>query len=185
MICISLRRALSARLSIAVTVLSWKRTSPEVGSMRRRMDRPVVDLPHPDSPTRPRVSPAMMVKVTSSTACTRATSFENSPPRMGKYFLRFLTVKSSAMAASVQEAGHLVARPDFLEWRSVLEVQGLGVRAPRREAATGLLRPAQRGDHTGDRLKASALHGSQVDAGDGSQQSLRIGVERLLEQFLG
>ena len=31
--------------------------SPEVGSVRRRIMRPVVDLPQPDSPTRARVSP--------------------------------------------------------------------------------------------------------------------------------
>jgi hypothetical protein len=32
-------------------------TSPEVGSIRRSTQRPVVDLPQPDSPTRPSVSP--------------------------------------------------------------------------------------------------------------------------------
>src|SRR5262245_22484380 len=106
MICISLRRARSARLSMAVTALSWKRTSPEVGSMRRRIDRPVVDLPHPDSPTRPRVSPAMMSKVTSSTACTRATSLEKRPPRMGKYFLR----RSEEHTSELQSLRHLVCR---------------------------------------------------------------------------
>src|SRR5215475_782354 len=162
MICISLRRARSARLSMVVTALSWKRTSPEVGSMRRRIDRPVVDLPHPDSPTRPRVSPAMMSKVTSSTACTRATSLEKRPPRMGKYFLRFLTDRSSAMAASIQEAGHLVAGPDFLERRSVLEVHGLGKGAARGKATPGLVGPAQGGDHAGNRLQAGALEGGQV-----------------------
>ena len=34
------------------------RTSPEVGSISRRMHRPVVVLPLPDSPTRPKISPA-------------------------------------------------------------------------------------------------------------------------------
>src|SRR5262245_43308402 len=159
MICISLRRARSARLSMPVTARSWKVTSPDVGSMRRRMVRPVVDLPHPDSPTSPSVSPDMMVKVTSSTACTRATSLEKSPPRMGKYFLRFLTVKSSGMAASIQEAGHLVAWPDFLQGRSVLEVHGFGKGASGREAASGLFRPPQGGHDPGDRLQAGSLDG--------------------------
>ena len=55
-------------------------TSPAVGSISRRMQRPVVDLPQPDSPTRPSVSPAAMSKLTRSTACTRSSSRENSPP---------------------------------------------------------------------------------------------------------
>ena len=42
--------------------------SPELGSISRRMQRPVVDLPQPDSPTRPRVSPLPMSKLTPSTA---------------------------------------------------------------------------------------------------------------------
>ena len=61
---------------------------PSVGSSRRTMQRPRVDLPQPDSPTRPRVSPSATLTVTSSTACTRATSRERTPFRIGKYFLR-------------------------------------------------------------------------------------------------
>ena len=83
-------------LSSVVTFLSWNHTSPAVGSMSRRMLRPVVDLPHPDSPTRPSVSPAMMSNETSSTAWTRATSRENSPPRIGKYFFRCRTRRSAS-----------------------------------------------------------------------------------------
>ena len=44
--------------------------SPEVGSISRRMQRPVVVLPLPDSPTRPNVSPRSIVKLTSLTART-------------------------------------------------------------------------------------------------------------------
>src|SRR5215475_14047594 len=119
------------------------------------MLRPVVDLPQPDSPTRPSVSPAMMSNVMSSTACTRATSRENRPPRIGKYFLRLRTLRSgSAMAClSVQEAGHFVARSDFLERRCVVEVHGLGQRAARREATARLLRTTQGRDRARDRLQ--------------------------------
>jgi len=101
MICMSRRRWRSERLSSVVTFLSSNQTSPAVGSIRRRMQRPVVDLPQPDSPTSPSVSPFNRSKLTSSTACTRATSRENKPPRIGKYFLRFLIRRSavSAMAA--------------------------------------------------------------------------------------
>ena len=34
------------------------------------MDRPVMDFPQPDSPTRPRVSPASMARSMLPTACT-------------------------------------------------------------------------------------------------------------------
>ena len=40
-----------------------KRTRPAVGSIRRSSSRPVVDLPQPDSPTRPSVSPAPIAKI--------------------------------------------------------------------------------------------------------------------------
>src|SRR5215510_7366645 len=140
MICISFRRARNDRLSSVVTFLFSNHTSPEVGSISRRMDRPDVDLPQPDSPTRPSVSPAMMSNDTSSTAWTRATSRENRPPRIGKYFLRFLTFSSaSGMAGpSVEEAGHLVARPDFFEGRRVFKMHWLRERAARREPAPRL-----------------------------------------------
>ena len=45
-------------------------TSPEVFSCRRSRVLPVVDLPQPDSPTRPMVVPLLMVKETPSTAFT-------------------------------------------------------------------------------------------------------------------
>ena len=60
------------------------------------MQRPSVDLPQPDSPTRPSVSPSATLSVTSSTACTRATSRESTPFRIGKYFFR-LWISTSAL----------------------------------------------------------------------------------------
>ena len=59
-----------ARDEKASTSSPPKRTSPEVGSIRRSMQRPVVLLPLPDSPTRPNVSPSSMAKLTPSTALT-------------------------------------------------------------------------------------------------------------------
>jgi len=59
---------------------------PSVSSCRRTMQRPSVDLPQPDSPTRPSVSPARMSNDTSSTACTRAISrWMMMPFLIGKY----------------------------------------------------------------------------------------------------
>src|SRR5262245_26474864 len=184
MICICLRRARRERLSSVVTFLPSNHTSPEVGSIRRRMVRPVVDLPQPDSPTRPSVSPGCMVNEMSSTACTRATSRESSPPRIGKYFLRFLTVRSgSLMATSIEEAGHLVAGPDFLERGGVVEMHGFGEGAARSEAAPGLEVPPQGGDGAGNGVQLALLGGGEVDARDGAQEPLGIGMQRLLEQL--
>ena len=53
------------------------RTAPDDGSISRRMQRPVVVLPLPDSPTRPKVSPSSMLKLTSSTAVTRVPARRN------------------------------------------------------------------------------------------------------------
>jgi hypothetical protein len=43
---------------------------PDVGSISRMISRAVVDLPQPDSPTMPSVSPFRTSKDTPSTACT-------------------------------------------------------------------------------------------------------------------
>src|SRR5262245_29297763 len=183
MICISFRSPRNRRLSSVVTFSFWNHTSPEVGSINRRIVRPVVDLPQPDSPTRPSVSPGWISKVTSSTACTRATSRESRPPRIGKYFFRLRTRRSgSGMGGPlIEEAGHLVARSYFFEWRRVLEVHGLGQPAAWREPAPRLGRATQRGHDARDRLQALPLGGGQIDTWDRAQQPLGVGVQRLLE----
>src|SRR6266566_1024862 len=99
MIGMSRHRARSAALSSAVTFVPLNHTSPEVGSMRRRMQRPVVDLPQPDSPTSPKVSPASSSKLTSLTAYTCSTPREKTPPPMTKFFTRFFTRSSGSLIA--------------------------------------------------------------------------------------
>src|SRR4029079_13559375 len=56
--------------------------------MSLRMVRPKVDLPQPDSPTNPSVSPSLMVKLTPSTAFTLPFLRENNPSPTGKYFFK-------------------------------------------------------------------------------------------------
>ena len=70
----SVRRSL--RLS-AVSSVSPKRMRPDVGLSTCTMARPVVDFPQPDSPTRPSVSPARMVKEMPATAWTVVLPFWN------------------------------------------------------------------------------------------------------------
>ena len=76
-----------------VTSLPLYRICPPVLSFKWISVRPRVDLPHPDSPTSPTVSPFSMVKDTSSTAWTM-------PAALLKYFFRFFTSINAAMAYS-------------------------------------------------------------------------------------
>src|SRR5438309_3555903 len=62
-----------------------KRTWPAVGWTRRRIDLPRVDLPHPDSPTRPSVSPCLISRSTPSTARTWPTTRLITPERTGNH----------------------------------------------------------------------------------------------------
>ena len=63
----SVRRSPRLRL---VSSVSPKRILPDVAFSTWTMARPVVDLPHPDSPTSPSVSPWRRAKVMPATACT-------------------------------------------------------------------------------------------------------------------
>jgi hypothetical protein len=56
---------------------------PAVGSTSRRIVLPAVDLPQPDSPTSPSVSPAPIAKLIPSTACTFPAARPSSPCRTG------------------------------------------------------------------------------------------------------
>ena len=74
-----------------------KITLPPVGSSSRMTQRAIVDLPQPDSPTTPSVSPSLTAKETPSTALTAPTCFWKMIPRVtGKCFFRFSTMRSSS-----------------------------------------------------------------------------------------
>jgi hypothetical protein len=57
MICMSRQSERRFSGGSAVKFRPSNQISPDVGSIRCRMQRPVVDLPQPDSPTSPSVSP--------------------------------------------------------------------------------------------------------------------------------
>ena len=80
--------------------------SPSVGVSRRTTQRPSVDLPQPDSPTRPTVSPCATASVTSSTAWTRSTSRWRTPCRIGKYFFRLWISSERAVAVLLRTFAH-------------------------------------------------------------------------------
>ena len=110
-ICISRRSGRRRRVPRFWIGVPWKTISPAVGSSSRTIVRPSVDLPQPDSPTSPSVSPSLTAKLTSSTACTCATSRCSSPFRIGKYFLTCLTSRSGVSPDSLAslEDGHAAA----------------------------------------------------------------------------
>src|SRR5699024_7713652 len=70
-----------------VISLSLKMIFPSVGFSKRMINLPVVDFPHPDSPTRPKVSPFLRASETSSTAFASPTFRLITPALIGKYFL--------------------------------------------------------------------------------------------------
>ena len=64
-------------------------TCPAVGRSRAHISRPTVVLPHPDSPTSPKVSPLRITNPTPDTALTVPTERRNTPPpRTGNSFTR-------------------------------------------------------------------------------------------------
>src|ERR1017187_4294611 len=74
-------------------------TSPEVTGMSWVMRRPSVDLPQPDSPTRPTVSPGKTSKLTPSTALTDA------PTPAPKCFTTLTTRRSGSTDGVTRGAG--------------------------------------------------------------------------------
>src|SRR5262249_5121659 len=71
---------------------------PDVGASAASTSFDVVVLPQPDSPTRPSVSPALIVKLIPSTALTRARLAPKSDPPIGKCFWRSRTSRSALSA---------------------------------------------------------------------------------------
>src|SRR5262245_221131 len=70
---------------------------PALGSSAARISLEVVVLPQPDSPTRPSVSPALMVKLMPSTAFTQPRTLPSRRPPTGKCFLRSRTSSNGSL----------------------------------------------------------------------------------------
>ncbi len=103
-ICIRRRISRSSRLVAATTSAPSKRTEPEVAGSRRSTSRPVVDLPHPDSPTRPRVWPRARSNETPHTAWTWSAR-RPQEPRTGKCLTRSRTSSRAGAAGAAEATG--------------------------------------------------------------------------------
>src|SRR6478609_3610759 len=106
-----LRRIRRRSLPLAVT-MSWPSNSaePPVGFSSPQSRRATVDLPQPDSPTSPSVSPGYRSKETPSTALTAPIFFLNRMPRVsGKCLTMSLTCRTgSELVASFGIGRHLL-----------------------------------------------------------------------------
>src|SRR3989441_7723761 len=79
-----------------------KYASPLVGSISRRITRPSVVFPQPDSPTSPRVSPRRIVRDTPSTAFTAPTwRWMMNPFVIGKCLTRLRTSRRTSLPATM------------------------------------------------------------------------------------
>src|SRR2546422_259022 len=113
-------------------------TAPEVMSIILRMARPVVLLPQPDSPTRPRVSPRRTSNDTPSTAFTLPTWRRTTAPAItGKWTFRSVTSRTMSGAELGMEmaGGQMVGRALDQQGAMVAAEIG-GAPAARREGAT-------------------------------------------------
>jgi hypothetical protein len=158
-------------LAGAVTSLPSNQTSPEVGSIRRRMQRPVVLLPQPDSPTRPSVSPAIRSKLTPLTAWTLSTSRPSQPPVIEALDQvlhpqqRRRHAHPLAARQDVEDAAHLVARRRLAQRRRRRDAFGHRVLAARRRS--GSLRPVDQLRHGAwNLLETHLVQRRGVDARD-------------------
>src|SRR5262249_35896894 len=145
------------------------RISPAVGRSSSRMQRPVVVLPQPLSPTSPNVSPRRRVKSTPSTARTSPTRRRARMPSVtGKNLRRLLTSRSvgasvagavmrrsgrGAYLVAAQARGQVARRPYRLERRPTLGT-GLDREAAARAERAALVEAREVGRLTVHRVEA-------------------------------
>src|SRR5215510_15024825 len=176
---------------------------PPVGSRSRITVRPSVDLPQPDSPTRPRVSPALISRSTPSTACTWPTVRCSTPEATGNHILRSVTATSGSLAVHAIESclgtavasGTLELRPGLRHPTGrTLRVADL---EQRRHVPAALLDPEgtprveRAADRQVDEVRGQALDRLQrlvalgVEARDRAQQGPRVWMLRVGEDVRG
>src|SRR5215510_16395087 len=176
---------------------------PSVSSISRKTVRPTVDLPQPDSPTRPSVSPASMAKLTPSTAKTCPVVRRRMPFWTAKCFLRFFTSSTGVPATTVETrphsrigrsvelagtpAGGPVAGPLFLVGGKCFAAPLFGEDAARRER-TPLGQIAKRRNDAWNFLQATIrpfdLAAHQSKAWDRGHQAVGVGMQGPREQLV-
>src|SRR5713101_9026108 len=206
-ICICRRSGRSSRRPRAATSSTCppsarKRICPSVGARARRMQREVVVLPQPLSPTRASVSPRSTWKETSSTARTWPTTRRSRPWRMGKCLRSPLTSskrsvigyawcwrttgsgrassrKRSSRRLGIEETGRLLRCPHGAGRRLLL------IAAAGHEVGASRMERAPRGAIVGMRDGAlddgEARAHARLDARHGAEEGARIWMLGLVE----
>src|SRR4051794_36198182 len=120
-----------------VTSAPPRRIVPDVGSRSFITTLPRVDLPQPDSPTTPSVSPRLTSKLTPSTARTMFFCRLNRPPPTGKCLTRCRTSRlGAALTRRLDDAVRMPACRD-VAGALLEERRGLGGAELGREGAAG------------------------------------------------
>src|SRR5271163_3874201 len=178
----------SARVRVARSRPA-KKTLPEVGSISRRMRRPKVDFPEPDSPTSPRVSPASISRLTLVTALTVSWLPPSTPEDPAANSFVTFAVRTSPLDAATAElctaldtdAGDMMVWPLLLQRRIYLSAVGYRHRAARMKS-TSRRRLERARNRPRNRLQAMVP--GAVDTRDRIQQALGVRIQRLLEEHI-
>src|ERR1700733_4130533 len=178
------RRVARSRLPLRVVISSpSKRILPVVGSITRSRQRATVDLPQPDSPTRPSVSPLATVNETPSTARTagrspRSRAAHVVAPVNAKLFRRSSTSSSGVKMFSECETCDLVfLSDDRLRWlaaSTTLRGVGAAILIP-----ASSRRMAKRGDHPWNRVEPHL----DIDTRDRAYKRPCIGMSRRTKEL--
>ena len=166
------------------------RSAPRRGRLDQRGRRPVVDLPQPDSPTRPSVSPAAIAKLTPSTARTVDVRPTSSPVTGSPCRDRTSSSVPSAVTAPPPRRGaasarrvrstRTVRRPALAQRRAFS-----GCTSPCRSQAARR-EPAARRRASGRRPRrrspSAARARRALEPGQRAEQRLGVGVLRRAEQ---
>src|SRR5579885_2695066 len=167
-------------------------TLPLVGSSRRKMSRPSVDFPDPDSPTRPIVSPCSIPRLTPSTALTVSRRRASRPwLPAGNSLMSSCACTNGRVAAVSDSAGLELLDTDTggimvgafglqgrIDARAILDRDW----AARIETAPGR-RIRRIGNRAGNRLQPPVPQPARPR--NRLQQRARVGVERIGEQLAG
>ena len=152
--------------------------------MSRRMQRPVVDLPQPDSPTRPMRLAGIDLETHPVDRVTRSTSRDSSPPLTGKCFTRSVTRSNGSRMASGTHRMQATLWPGPTSRRSgVARLQARHREAAARREAGSLARGSSRLGTTPGIASSRVFAARPVDARDRADQALRVGVTRAGEQL--
>ena len=149
--------------------------------MRRRIMRPVVDLPQPDSPTRPSVSPGITSNETPSTARTTPAGLPNTPFLIGKVLGE---VADGEQRLDGSDGCDGVARRCGAVMRRAATTSGscvsrAALRARRRDGSA--TRGRRRSDRAADARSRSAPTRTGSDRGSGSRSATPSAAARCRE----